>query len=412
MCRTLSIPPNLKLTRITRVWKFYFRPLINLLRAQSLGLQPLSREFWPSEFDKLGVPLSYLVSPNFLARPVDWPTDVKMIGYSFEAAPSGFQPTETLLNFLSSGSKPIIYVDFSSNVVPSLKCLTSVILEAIQAAGVRAIIRKSWFEADAVPLGIFITDDLPHSWLFPQVDLIVHACGAGITAMALRSGKPSIAIPIRGDQYLWAKRLEQIGASPAALSAKSINASKLTAGIKQALQPQYRLAAEEIAKVLALERDGADAAVELWHRHMLTSNGYLPSCSILSTRAAVWSIRAKPAVKLSALAAYILTQDRTLRYSDLALIQRIDWEVFNTLKGPMAPNDDGTDIVRQRRIAQGAFDFDLLSKSARPSSCIAIRDEEEGINCRIKEDSQGAITLNVISEWQDICSIQIGSGSK
>lgn len=375
MCRTLSIPPNLKLTRITRVWKFYFRPLINLLRAQSLGLQPLSREFWPSEFDKLGVPLSYLVSPNFLARPVDWPTDVKMIGYSFEAAPSGFQPTETLLNFLSSGSKPIIYVDFSSNVVPSLKCLTSVILEAIQAAGVRAIIRKSWFEADAVPLGIFITDDLPHSWLFPQVDLIVHACGAGITAMALRSGKPSIAIPIRGDQYLWAKRLEQIGASPAALSAKSINASKLTAGIKQALQPQYRLAAED-------------------------------------TRAAVWSIRAKPAVKLSALAAYILTQDRTLRYSDLALIQRIDWEVFNTLKGPMAPNDDGTDIVRQRRIAQGAFDFGLLSKSARPRSCIAITDEEEGINCRIKEDSQGAITLNVISEWQDICSIQIGSGSR
>jgi hypothetical protein len=332
-----------------------------------------------------------------------------MIGYSFEAAPSSFQPTQALLKFLSSGSKPVIYVDFSSNVVLDLKHLTSVILEAVQAAGVRAIIRKSWFEADAVPLGIFITGDLPHSWLFPQVDLIVHACGAGITAMALRSGKPSVAIPIRGDQYLWAKRLEQIGAAPAALSAKSVDASKFSAAIKQALQPQYRLAAEGRAKALALERNGADVAVELWHRHMLDSKGYLPPCSILATRAAVWSIRAKPVVKLSALAAHILTRDMLLRYGDLELIRRVDWEVFNALKGPTAPNGDETDIVRQKRIAQGAFDFDLLSKSAGSSSLTAITDEEGGVNGRIKEDSQGAIALRVTSEWRNLSSIQTGS---
>jgi hypothetical protein len=407
--QTLNMPPNSKLTRVIRIWKFYFRPLINSLRAQSLGLRPLPRRFWPSQFDKLGVPLSYLVSPNVLAGPVDWSTDVKMIGYSFEAAPSSFQPTQALLKFLSSGSKPVIYVDFSSNVVLDLKHLTSVILEAVQAAGVRAIIRKSWFEADAVPLGIFITGDLPHSWLFPQVDLIVHACGAGITAMALRSGKPSVAIPIRGDQYLWAKRLEQIGAAPAALSAKSVDASKFSAAIKQALQPQYRLAAEGRAKALALERNGADVAVELWHRHMLDSKGYLPPCSILATRAAVWSIRAKPVVKLSALAAHILTRDMLLRYGDLELIRRVDWEVFNALKGPTAPNGDETDIVRQKRIAQGAFDFDLLSKSAGSSSLTAITDEEGGVNGRIKEDSQGAIALRVTSEWRNLSSIQTGS---
>jgi hypothetical protein len=332
-----------------------------------------------------------------------------VIGYSFEAASPSFHPAQALVEFLCSGSKPIVYVDFSSNVVPDLKHLTSTILEAIQTAGVRAIIRKAWFEADAVPPAVFVTGDLPHSWLFPQVDLIVHACGAGITAMILRSGKPSVGIPIRGDQYLWAKRLEQIGAAPAALSAKDLDTSKLSTAIKQALQPQYRLAAEEKAKALALERDGADVAVELWHGHMLNCNGYLPPCSILATRAAVWTVRAKPVVKLSALAAHILTQEILLRYTDLELIRTVNWEVFKALKGPSSPMDDETDIVRQKRISQGAFDFDLLTKSDGLYPSNAITDGKGGANGRTKEDSQSALVIRATSKWRYLSSVRAGS---
>jgi sterol 3beta-glucosyltransferase len=189
-----------------------------------LGLQPLGRKFWPSQFDKLGVPLSYLVSPTVLAPPDDWASNINMIGYSFEAIPPNFQPPRSLLEFLSPSKDPIVYIDFSSNVITDLKRLTSAVLEAIRIAGVRAIIRQAWFEAELVPPAIFIVDDLPHMWLFPRIDLIVHSCGAGITSMALRSGKPSVRVPFRGDLYLWAKRLEQIGVAPTAIFAKDVDA--------------------------------------------------------------------------------------------------------------------------------------------------------------------------------------------
>jgi sterol 3beta-glucosyltransferase len=38
----------------------------------------------------------------------------------------------------------------------------------------------------------------------------VH-CGAGTTAAALRAGIPAVAIPIAGDQSIWARRLQQLG---------------------------------------------------------------------------------------------------------------------------------------------------------------------------------------------------------
>lgn len=330
-----------------------------------------------------------------------------MIGYSFAEISSNFQPAQELLDFLSSESKPIVYVDFSSNVVSDLQHLTCIIVEAIQTAGVRAIIRKAWFKADVVPAGIFVTDDLPHEWLFRRVDLIVHACGAGLTSMTLRTGKPSVAIPIRGDQYLWAKRLEQIGAAPAPISIKGLDSSKLSATIKEALKPQYHKAAEDKSKELALERDGADMALELWHGHILKCNGYRPPCSILAPRTAVWAVRAKPAMKLSAIAAHILSQEKLLQYSDLELIRTVNWEAFKSLKGPLFPRNDETDVVRQKRIMEGAFDFNSLAndKSGGLNHINnAVTNDKAVSNGKSEEDSQSTLVIRTTSEWRSLSS--------
>jgi UDP:flavonoid glycosyltransferase YjiC (YdhE family) len=119
-----------------------------------------------------------------------------------------------------------VYIDFGSNVHQNKKQLT-ICLEALQSLQLRAVIKKIWFEADIIPHEISVLVEIPHSWLFPQIDVIVHAYSAGMTAATLRSRKPSMTVPIRGDQYLWSKRLEKIGAAPKALHIMKLDASTL-----------------------------------------------------------------------------------------------------------------------------------------------------------------------------------------
>jgi sterol 3beta-glucosyltransferase len=58
---------------------------------------------------------------------------------------------------------------------------------------------------------VFVLDEVPHEWLFPQVAAVVHHGGAGTTATALRAGKPTIICPLLGDQAFWAAWSTSVG---------------------------------------------------------------------------------------------------------------------------------------------------------------------------------------------------------
>ena len=45
---------------------------------------------------------------------------------------------------------------------------------------------------------MMIVDEVAHDWLFPRVATVVHHCGAGTTAAALRAGRPSVGVPFFG----------------------------------------------------------------------------------------------------------------------------------------------------------------------------------------------------------------------
>ena len=58
---------------------------------------------------------------------------------------------------------------------------------------------------------LLIVDEVPHTWLFPQMQAIVHHGGAGTTGTALPSGVPSIVVPSFADQFFWGERVEALG---------------------------------------------------------------------------------------------------------------------------------------------------------------------------------------------------------
>src|SRR5688572_24287389 len=148
-------------------------------------MQPLSKDFWPLKFWELGIPVNYLISPQVLPQPDDFPSNHQFVGFTHLDQLRGFTPDPTLVEFLA-GPGPTIYVDFGSNEWIDRRGLTSTVLKAAKAANVRAVFRKSWFVADSVPEGVFITEELPHSWLFPRVDLVLQSAGAGATAISLK----------------------------------------------------------------------------------------------------------------------------------------------------------------------------------------------------------------------------------
>ncbi|KAJ3088772.1 Sterol 3-beta-glucosyltransferase [Quaeritorhiza haematococci] len=58
---------------------------------------------------------------------------------------------------------------------------------------------------------IYPLDKVPHDWLFPKVDAVVHHGGAGTTAAGIRAGVPTIIKPFFGDQFFWGDRLQELG---------------------------------------------------------------------------------------------------------------------------------------------------------------------------------------------------------
>ena len=103
--------------------------------------------------------------------------------------------------FEIAAGPPPIYVGFGSIVLEDAESTTTIILNAIRAAGVRAIISKGWSNLGGIndDSNVFFIGDCPHEWLFDRVAAVVHHGGAGTTACGLRKSKPTIVVPFFGE---------------------------------------------------------------------------------------------------------------------------------------------------------------------------------------------------------------------
>jgi sterol 3beta-glucosyltransferase len=100
--------------------------------------------------------------------------------------------------------------------------LSRIIGEAVEQAGVRAIVCRGWSsrksknnEVDCSNLSkykdsILELSSVPHDWLFSKVRGVVHHGGSGTTAAGLRAGVPCVIRPFFGDQFFWGARVQEV----------------------------------------------------------------------------------------------------------------------------------------------------------------------------------------------------------
>jgi UDP:flavonoid glycosyltransferase YjiC (YdhE family) len=232
----------------------------NQVRTEHLGLPGRN---WGNHHAMLeSTPSLLLVSRHVLPRPVDWAQHHRITGYIFEDDPE-WEPPRSLVDFLQSGAKPV-YIGFGSLRERKPEALTRLLLDAVERAGVRAVLLSGWAGLGTLRVSndVHVVEYAPHRWLFPCMAAVVHHGGAGTTAAALRAGVPSIVVPVLSDQPFWGQRLYTLGAATAPIPRAKLTADKLAAAIIEAVTiPTLQIRSAELGAKLSTE-DGLSEAVK------------------------------------------------------------------------------------------------------------------------------------------------------
>lgn len=244
------------------------RSYINDFRKRKLKLAPIAY-FSTYRGSISHLPTGYMWSPHLVPKPSDWGPLVDVVGYCFLNLGSKYKPQEEFVEWIQKGTKPI-YIGFGSMPLEDPGKTTDIIIKALTDTGQRGIVGRGWGDLGTlldVPDSVFLLEDCPHDWLFPQCSAVVHHGGAGTTATGLKAGCPTTIVPFFGDQFFWGDRVHQRGLGPAPIPISQLSVENLSDAIRFMLQPEVKSQAMEMAKLIENE-DGVAAAVDAFHRHL------------------------------------------------------------------------------------------------------------------------------------------------
>jgi len=216
----------------------------------------------------LPAPVIYGISPRVFERPPDWPAHVQLTGYWFLDRPPGWAASKELDDFLTSGDMPV-YVGFGSMNSREPESATKLACQALERAGRRGILITGigGLQKEELPNYVFAAESVPHDWLFERVSAVVHHGGAGTTAAGLRAGRPTVCVPHMGDQFVWARRVQSLGAGPEPIPRKDLTVEKLASAIERATNDvRMGECARAIGEQIRAE-DGVSTAVEMALQH-------------------------------------------------------------------------------------------------------------------------------------------------
>ena len=240
----------------------YWRAIRPLIRPHLVTAIPSRSHFNDLYAGK--TPLLFGYSPHVVPRPGDWKPWMHATGY-WTIQPESWEPPADLARFLAAG--PAICVGFGSMQGPGLKRTVETAVEMLARTGRHAIVLTGWhgnaFRRTDLPDNIFVTDAVPHAWLFSRVTAVVHHGGAGTTGAALRAGCPSIIVPVFFDQGFWGSWLAARGLGPAPIKPSRFSAATLESALNVIERsPQMTARLQQLSSLLQKE-DGVRKAVAI-----------------------------------------------------------------------------------------------------------------------------------------------------
>lgn len=262
------------------------RPWLNRVRRDALGVGHLGMREPLAELDRRRELALFAVSPTVLPQAAglgDW---FETTGYWFPHGTPDPEPPGSLLDFMAAGPPPVA-IGFGTMIDTDPAATVRLVADALELAGSRGVLvhgRAREAGAD-VPPHLLVVDSTDHEWLFARSSVAVHHAPAGTTAAALRAGIPSVAIPHMTDQFLWARRLHELGAAPAPIRRAELTAATLARAIHTASTDEgMRRRAATLGERIRHE-DGVARAVDAFERRVPARDPHRvpPTASVISS---------------------------------------------------------------------------------------------------------------------------------
>jgi sterol 3beta-glucosyltransferase len=197
-------------------------------------------------------------------------------GYWFLEPPLDPEPSEDLHRFMDQGAPPVC-VGFGSMGTADPAAMRELVVQALD--GRRGVLVGDLHSdgATELPGSVFPVGAVDHGWLFERCAAAVHHGGAGTTAAALRAGVPSVIVPHMLDQRAWARRLHELGASPAPIPRRKLSAQRLRDGISAAADDP-RFARRTVAlRAQITDEDGIENALDAFRAHLGAAEHQVPT---------------------------------------------------------------------------------------------------------------------------------------
>ncbi len=189
--------------------KSWIEPIVAL--RKKAGVTGLGHPFLDGQFSPY-LNLA-LFSPRFGPPQPDWPEHTIATGFLFMHSSTASVPLDPELEaFLAAGDAPIVFT-LGSTAVMAPDDFFSQAAGACRSLGLRAVLLAGPHGNNSAnsSTNVYVCQYAPHAAIFKRAAAIVHQCGVGTTAEALRAGKPMLAVPFSHDQPDNAHRLEKLG---------------------------------------------------------------------------------------------------------------------------------------------------------------------------------------------------------
>ena len=138
------------------------------------------------------------------------------------------------------GEPPVVAVDFGSMPDHAPEKTSRALIEGARQAGARLLLSRGWAglrvpDTEVGRHDVHVVSQVPHSALFPKVQVVVHHGGVGTAATAARAGIAQLIVPHAYDQHASAYRLQQAGVAHEPLPRRKLDASNFARALTRTL---------------------------------------------------------------------------------------------------------------------------------------------------------------------------------
>ncbi|MCM3870747.1 MAG: glycosyltransferase [Pyrinomonadaceae bacterium] len=203
-----------------------------------------------------------LFSKYFAAPQPDWPPQTQITGFAFYDGRHETAMSPELLEFLNSGSAPVVFT-LGSSAVWVARDFFQESIAAAKKLGRRAVLLigdQRNRPPEPLPPEMIAVDYAPYEALLERASVVVHHGGVGTTSQGLRAGVPTLIVPFAFDQSDNAAHAARLGTSRTVYR-RAYKADRVAQELDNLLsKPQYALQAKEVSAHLRSENGAATAA--------------------------------------------------------------------------------------------------------------------------------------------------------